>query len=617
MQPRAIQMRSLGFVTKGGRLSKRPDEPAFEEPTNDGEHSEPFTSSANTAFSPFVKKEEDAGITPISSFQFNFSNNQQIPIKTEDDYGEGQFADCGEVEEADEEDCQCYDCLIKEVALIDKEEYEESRRNREKNSDENMTYKNFIEELHRNNFVTTIHRQRHTSVKPVYECTYNNCGLTFSSMNTIFYHLRKRHLNLGATLNQQKKQNRLETLLPPNRRPAAYVKQTNRNLTGYLLEDEETEKSFEELFNLADHYVNYKEREELVYTSRTCESVVIAWFQRRRDRERYKEKPRSGERLTNVDNQISTQSATATTQILKPSSSPPSTSSHTNGSAHHISRMVQIDFFKRMPKYNEEKAKEIIKGKLRTKDAVKLNLTPPANFLTAFGFEIKNFYVPPELANVTSNRLLARLKNSKVNNQAKTISGDQNSNGSTHSSDSDFGSGRTQQFPKKSSIARNDSINLQRIRCENVVKTQKTKSTTPEPNNSLKTSATFNSTLSAKSGSPQIRKELTLQNYKISKISTNKSNHPVQQLKPPTATNSTSGSTRKRVLPNLSSKVQSSTLDTAKLKAAGRVVSRQSSITGPLHDFETQQEWGRKYKIPKISQTNRQSTEDSSLVVSQ
>ncbi|KAH9404284.1 hypothetical protein TYRP_000103 [Tyrophagus putrescentiae] len=35
MQPRAIQMRSLGFVTKGGRLSKRPDEPAFEEPTND------------------------------------------------------------------------------------------------------------------------------------------------------------------------------------------------------------------------------------------------------------------------------------------------------------------------------------------------------------------------------------------------------------------------------------------------------------------------------------------------------------------------------------------------------------------------------------------------------
>lgn len=293
MSINGIKVRRLGYVTTGGRLSDTPNEPydelSNESPNESSERLEYFTNGgqlSDTAFSAFIKKEEDSGTFPIPYTEFDL-NKKLLSIKKENDYGEAQLEDFQRNEYKDEDEdefeCECVECLKKEIILIDKEEY---LRNDKQNASEvesvehlNTNFKDFCKGYVNQNkeYSKTIHRHHYNDVKIVYECTYENCHLTLSSLKTIYIHLRIRHLNLKATLCEQRQQKRLETKLPLELRPEQYVLRKVNHLVGFLL-TEDQERRLEEVFICASKLDIY-EREELSYRFKICESVIIDWFQ--------------------------------------------------------------------------------------------------------------------------------------------------------------------------------------------------------------------------------------------------------------------------------------------------------------------------------------------------
>lgn len=295
-----IKVRRLGFVTSGGHLSSTPDEPSdelFDESCDDHvlrlEYATNGGQLVDTAFSAFVKKEDDSGIFPIPSSEFD-SNQKLLSIKKENDYEEKQFADFNEDEygEFDEFEvangCYCQNCLKKEIPLISEVDWQTSLQNRIENAAEiemrerfNAAYKEFIEDLIKQNS-KTVHRHGYTvnaKVKIVYECTFNDCKSSFSSLKTAFLHLRIRHLKLMPTLAEQKKQQKkVETDLPPELQPITYIHKTTKHLDGFLLTDEDQVERFEKVFQCTDR-PNFYERENMAYNFKICESIILAWFE--------------------------------------------------------------------------------------------------------------------------------------------------------------------------------------------------------------------------------------------------------------------------------------------------------------------------------------------------
>lgn len=281
-----IQIRRIGFLTQSATKNDINTQLLQRQIENE----EP-----NSAFRIPIKIEEEEEETTVRIKPEIFDSCERITIKKEEDEREYCYFSDTENEESDSDnsECDCLDCIAKDVILIEAdEEYENSLQKRQMvNAKVEMPVSELPPHLigcqrvlrlkPQHQFTNQIgegslnHRSRQQPrqrFKKVFRCKWESCGLTFTSRQTGFIHVRIRHFNVAATFYLQKQRKNMEP-----QKPSQFLEEelgSNSSLSFTTTQEEQMKEIFSKFPKL-----NFYQRENLVFSMQICESRIVAWFQ--------------------------------------------------------------------------------------------------------------------------------------------------------------------------------------------------------------------------------------------------------------------------------------------------------------------------------------------------